>query len=119
MAGLRWLTHTGKKVLLLDFSHHSGERVEQLAREVQQVVTAQPLASVLVLADFTGAKFSEEAGKQMAKVAAADRPYVIRTAWVGAESMPEVWFRRIRDYSQRDIRRFATREEALEFLVSD
>jgi len=98
MASLRWLTHKGKKVLLLDFSHHSGERVEQLAREVQQVITAQPLASVLVLADFTGAKFSEEAGKQMAKVAVADRPYVIRTAWVGAESMPEAWFNRIRDY---------------------
>jgi hypothetical protein len=88
-------------------------------REVQQVVAAQPLASVLVLADFTGARFSEEAGKQIAKVAAADRPYVRRTAWVGAESMPEAWFSRIRDYSQRDIRRFATREEALEFLVSD
>lgn len=119
MANLQWLTHKGKKVLLLDFRRHSGTMVEQLAREVQQVITAQPRGSVLVLADFTGARFTEEAGKQIAKVAVADRPYVARTAWVGAESMPEVWFNRIRDYSQRDIHRFATREEALEFLVGD
>lgn len=118
MARLQWLTHKGKHVLLLDFRRHSGTRVEELAREVQQVVTAQPRGSVLVLAEFTGARFTEEAGKQIALVAAANRPYVARTAWVGAEGMPEEWFNWIRDFSKRDIRRFATREEALEFLVS-
>jgi hypothetical protein len=58
---------------------------------------------------------SEEAGKQIAKAAAADRPYVARTAWVGA--FADAWFHLVRDYSQRDIHRFATREEALDFLT--
>ena len=88
MANLQWLTHKGKKVLLLDFRRHSGTMVEQLAREVQQVITAQPRGSVRVLADFTGARFTEEAGKQIAKVAVADRPYVARTAWWGQRACP-------------------------------
>jgi len=119
MANLHWVTHKGKKVLLLDFTQRAGVAMEQLAREVQQVITAQPRASVLVLADFTGAKFSDDASQQIATAAAANRPHVLRTAWVGAEDFPEAWFNRIRAYSQRDIRRFATREEALEFLTSE
>ena len=118
MASLRWLTHKGQRVLLLDFSQRSSDRVEQLAREVQQVITAQPHASVLVLADFTGATFTEQAARLIARAAAADRPHVARTAWVGTESFPAAWFDRIRDYSQRDIHCFATRDEALEFLTS-
>lgn len=117
MASLQWITHNGKKVLLLDFTQRSGVAVEQLAREVQQVITAQPRDSLLVLADFTGVTLSEEAGRQIAKAAAADRPYVTRTAWVGA--FPEALFHLVRDYSQRDIHRFATREEALLFLTAD
>ena len=119
MANLQWLTHKGKKVLLLDFSQRSGVGIQRLAREVQQVITGQPRASVLVLADFTGMRFSEQAGMEIAKVAAADRPYVLRTAWVATETFPEDWFNKIRDFSQRDIRRFLTREEALEFLTRD
>lgn len=115
MAGIQWLTFKGRRLLLLDFTWGSDKRVEQLAREVQQVITAQPRASVRVLADFTGVSFTEDACKQIAKAAAADRAHVLGTAWVGAE-LPDAWFNMIRDYSQRDIRRFSTREEALEFL---
>lgn len=119
MANLRWITHQSKKILLLDFTQRSGVGIQRLAREVQQVITAQSQASVLVLADFTGMKFNEQAGKEIVKVAAADRPYVLRTAWVGAEALPEEWFHHLRDFSQRDIRRFATREEALAFLTGE
>lgn len=83
MADLRWVTRKGKKVLLLDFTQRAGVAVEQLARELQQITTAQPRASVLVLADFTGVNFSDNASKQIASAAAAvDRPHVLRTAWV-------------------------------------
>lgn len=119
MAQLQWLNHQGKKVLLLDFSQHTGVRVEQLAREVQQVITAQRPESVLVLADFTGVTFTQQMVKEIAKAASADRRYVVRTAWVGAESLPPAWLNWIRDASGRDIRRFATREKALEFLTED
>lgn len=119
MANIQWITHAGKRVLLLDFSQRRAQRVEELAREVQQVITAQKPASVLVLADFTATKFSKEAVKLIARTAATNRPYVRRTAWVGTESLPAGGFEAIQATSQRDIHRFATREEALQFLTAE
>jgi|SRR5579862_6051400 len=119
MASIQWLTHKGRQVLLLDFSQRSAKRVEELAREVQQIITAQRPDSVLVLADFTGARFSAEALRQIAKAATANRRYVARTAWVGTENLPEAQFKTLQDVSGREIRRFQTREEGLEFLTED
>jgi len=117
MSRIRWLSHRDQHVLLLDFSHCSASRVEELAREVQQVVTAQERGSVLVLADFTGAEFSREALTRIKEVTSIDRPYVKRAAWVGSETLPEVWFQAIKTFSQREFRRFSTPEEALRFLT--
>lgn len=119
MASIRWLMYKGKRVLLLDFSQRSVKRMEELTREKQQVITGQDPASVLVLADFTGTKFDEDAVELMGKVAAVDRPYIRRAAWVGTESLPEEWFQSIQNLSQREIHRFATREEALDFLAQE
>lgn len=118
MASFQWLSHEGKQVLLLDFNQHSANRVAELAREVQQIITAQPPGSVRVLADFTGASITGETLRAIAKAAAANRRYVLRTAWVGAY-LPEEQFRAFQDVSGREIQRFATREEALQFLTSD
>ena len=118
MAHFQWLTHEGKQVLLLDFTQHPAKRIEELTREVQQIITAQPPGSVLVLADFTGATFNTNALSQVAKAALANRRHVARTAWVGV-NLPEAQFKALQNLSGRSIRRFETREEALEFLVED
>ena len=118
MARFQWLLHEGKRVLLLDFSEHSAKRVTELAREVQQVITAQPPGSVRVLADFTGASITGDALRAIAKAAAANRRYVWRTAWVGIK-IPETQFRALQEVAGREIHRFVTREEALQFLTSD
>lgn len=118
MAHFQWLTHEGKQVLLLDFTKHPAKRIEELAREVQQIISAQPPGSVRVLADFTGATFSTDALKQIARAATANRRYVARTAWVGV-SLPEAQFKTLQDLSGREIHRFATRGEAVEFLTED
>ena len=118
MAHFQWLTREGKQVLLLDFTQHPAKRIEEMAREVQQIITAQPPGSVLVLADFTGATFNTNALSQVAKAALANRRHVARTAWVGV-NLPEAQFKALQNLSGRSIRCFATREEGLEFLVED
>lgn len=118
MAHFQWLTHEGKQVLLLDFTGHSAQRVAELAREVQQIITAQPPGSVRVLADFTGTSITADALRAIAKAAAADRRYVLRAAWVGA-SIPEAQFRSFQDAAGREVHRFGTRDQALEFLTED
>jgi hypothetical protein len=52
-------------------------------------------------------------------VAAKDRPYVRRSAIVGLDSIPEVYYRNLLSFSARNIPAFKTREEALDWLLEE
>lgn len=82
-------------------------------------MTAQPPKSVLTLSDLTGATFSRSAVTRMKEVAVFDRPYVKRAAFVGAQSLPKVFYEALKTFSQREFLRFETREEATDWLVRE
>src|SRR5205823_9131454 len=86
---------------------------------VPSFVTAQTKGSVVLLADFTGAEFDREAITILKKGTVFDRPHLKRSAWVGTESLPKVFYENIKSFSQRDLPTFKTREEALDWLVGD
>ncbi len=48
-----------------------------------------------------------------------DRPYVKRSAWIGTESLPHVFYENFKSFSQRDFPAFKTREEAMDWLVKE
>jgi len=114
-----FISHKGKQVLLVDFTTCTPEEVKSVADKAQQIITAQPQNSVLVLADLTGAQFSRDAVTRIKEVATYDRPYVKRAAWVHTETMPKVFYDGIKAFSQREFPIFETCEQALEFLVED
>jgi hypothetical protein len=105
---LRFITHQGKQILLVDLSNCTAE-VEKIIRAVPGVVTTRPRASVLILSDFTGASFDEEAIRAMKESAVFDKPYVKRSAWVGAENFPELFSESVRNFSRREFPAFKTR----------
>jgi hypothetical protein len=117
MDRVHFMTHQGEQILLVDLTNRSAEEVIELLTETQRIVTAQPRNSVLTLGDFSGAQFSRAAVIRMKEVAVLDRPYVKRSALVGTQSLPKVYFEALKTFSQREFRRFATREEAMEWLV--
>jgi hypothetical protein len=117
MDRVRFLTHQGKQILFIDLTNGSAEEVIERLTEVQRMVTAQPRESVLTLSDLTGAQFSRTAVTRMKEVAVFDKPYVKRAALVGAESLPKVFYDALKTFSQREFRRFKTREEAMDWLV--
>ena len=86
----------------------------ELPTEVQRIVTAQPPKSVLTLSDLTGAQFSRTTITRMKEVAVFDRPYVKRAAFVGAQSLPKVFYEALKIFSQREFRKFKKREEAMD-----
>jgi hypothetical protein len=53
------------------------------------------------------------------EVLVRDRPYVKRSAWVGTEGLPHVFYEHFKSFSQRELPIFKTREEAMEWLVQD
>ena len=119
MDHVRFMTHQGKQILFIDVTNCAAEEVIERLTDVQRMVTAQPRESVLTLGDFTGAQFSRAAVTRMKEVAVFDRPYVKRAALVGAQSLPKVYYEALKTFSQREFRRFKTREEAMDWLVRE
>jgi hypothetical protein len=115
---IRIVEHKGKQILLADLSHCTPREVEKIALLVPSYVTSEPRGSVLLLADFTGAEFDRIAIDRLKESVVFDRPYLRRSAWVGIERLPKVFYEHIKNFSQRDLPAFKTREEAMEWLVS-
>ena len=116
---IRFIEHQGKQILLADVSHCTARDVEKYALLVPSYVTGEPRGSVLLLADFTGAEFDRTAIERLKTAAVFDRSHLKRSAWVGIEGLPKVFYEHIKNFSQRDLPTFASREEALAWLVKD
>jgi len=116
---IRLITHKGKAILLVDISHCSAAEVLKICRLVPRFVMPEPRGSVLLLADFTQAEFDREAITSMKESAVFDRPHIKKSAWVGIENLPRIFYEHIKNFSQRDLPTFKTREEALDWLVKD
>jgi hypothetical protein len=119
MDRVRFITHQGKQILFIDVTNCAAEEVIELLTEVRRTVTAQPPKSVLTLSDLTGAQFSRATITRMKEVAVFDRPYVKRAAFVGAQSLPKVFYEALKTFSQREFCKFKTREEAMDWLVRE
>ena len=116
---IQFITHGGKQILLVDFSNCPASDVERIARAVPDYVITQPRGSVLLLTDFTGASFDEEALRTMKESAVFDKPHIRKTARIGAGSFPTQFYERLKIFSRRDFPIFKTREEALAWLLAD
>ncbi len=75
--------------------------------------------SVLTLGDFTGAHIDRSVATRLKEVMVFDRPFVKRSALVGVESLPKVYYDNIKSFTQRSFATFKTREEAMNYLVKE
>ena len=116
---IRYVEHKGKQILLVDLSHCMPAEVAKISLLVPSYVTSEPRGSVLLLADFTGAEFDRIAIDRLKEGAVFDRPHLKRSAWVGLDKLPKVFYEHIKNFSQRDLPAFKTREEAMDWLVSE
>jgi hypothetical protein len=88
-------------------------------RAIPDYVTAQPLGSVLLLVDFTGASFDQDALRAMKECAVFDKLYIKKATWVGAGNLPRGFEKELKAFSRREFPTFKTREEALSWIVGD
>jgi len=116
---IRYITHKGHQILLVDCTNCDVVEMLQICEIVPKYVTAQPRGTVLLLADFTGAHVNREVMDTMKTGAVYDRPHLKRSAWVGTEAIPKVFYENLKSFSKRDLPTFHSREEALEWLVKD
>ena len=87
---IRFIDYLGKKILLVDLSNCPVNQVEEVVRKVPDYITVQPLGSVMVLTDFTGATFDRDAIRTIKETAVLDKPFVRKSALVGIEGITTV-----------------------------
>lgn len=114
---LRFIKHKGHAIFVIDFSHCGEKEMLLLLDQVRADVARHAPGSVLTLADFTGAQVDKKVATRIKEVLTLDRPYVKKSAWVGTESLPHVFYENFKTFSQRDFPTFKTREEAMDWLV--
>jgi len=116
---IRFIKHKGHAIFLLDFSHCAPKELLLLLDQVRADVARHAPGSVLTLADFEGAQVDKAVATKIKEVLVFDRPYVKRSAWVGTDSVPHVFYEHFKSFSQRDFPTFKTREEAMDWLVKE
>ena len=116
---LRFIKHKGQAIFLIDFSQCKGKEMLLLLDQVRADIARHAPGSVLTLADFSDAQVDKAVATRIKEVLVLDRPYVKKSAWLGTESLPKVFYENFKSFSQRDIPTFETREEAMDWLVKE
>jgi hypothetical protein len=116
---VHFVEHKSQRILLLDFSHADAPQMQLLLEYARITVAQHGHESLVTLADFTGATVDHAVATRIKEVLTLDRPFVKKTAWVGAESIPHAFMENFHNFSQREIVTFKTREEAMDWLVKD
>jgi hypothetical protein len=117
MERIRMIEHQGHRVLLADCSDCKAEEVGRLADELPKAVTQEPKGSVLLLADFSRSQLSRETMERIKIAAVFNRAHLKRSAWVLTADVPKPVHDVVERFSAREIPIFASREQALEYLV--
>ena len=116
---LCFVKHKEHEIFLIDFSHCTTKEMLLLLDQIRADVARHEPGSVLTLADFTGRQIDKSVATRIKEVLTLDRPYVKKSAWVGTESLPHVFYENFKSFSQREFPTFKTREEAMDWLVEE
>jgi hypothetical protein len=116
---LRFIKYKGHAIYNIDFTNCAAKELLLLLDLIRADIARHAPGSVLVLAEFTGSQIDKNVATRLKEVLVLDRPYVKRSAWVGTESLPHVFLEHFKNFSQRDFPVFKTREEAMDWLVTD
>ena len=84
-----WMEYRGKQILYQDFSKNffNSAAVKAELDEVQKIVRAQPLNSVLVLSDFRDTNVGSDLLSAMNSASEATKSHVYKTAVLGVTGM--------------------------------
>ena len=115
---MRFIEHRGRPILLIDFS--GLQAADDILREIDAargLIRSQPLNSVWVLSDVTGARYSPPVMDAMKELTAGNRPYVRHSAVAGMERVHRVLYRAVLLFSRRSIEVFDTVDRARDWLA--
>lgn len=117
----KWIEHEGKQIFYQDFSNHfyNTDAVKKELEEVQVVVTAQPLNSVLVLSDFRNTNVGRALLPVMNAASAATKAHVKRTAVLGVTGVKRTLADMLVQLTGQALKYFDDENQAKIWLTTD
>ena len=120
MERVRFITHQGKKILLIDYSNLTDEtEILQMVEQRESVVDSQPRNSVLTVINVAGAKFTKEVLTRVKEANVYDRPFVRRAALVGVGESQKAAVDAVSMFAKREWGMFETVDQALDWIVNE
>lgn len=116
---LRFEKYKGHAIFVIDLSHCSNKEILLLLDQVKASVERHAPGSLLILSDLAGTHFDKAVATRVKEVLVLDRPFVKKSALIGTENLPHVFYENFKTFSQRELPIFKTREEAMEWLVAE
>lgn len=117
----KWIEYQGKKIFYQDFSKHfyNSADVKAELNEVQKIVKAQPLGSVLVLSDFRDTNVGSELLPAMNEASAATKAHVRKTAVLGVRGVKRKLADMLTALTGQPLKYFDDLDTAKAWLVED
>src|SRR5512139_1594636 len=116
-----WIEHKGKKIFYQDFSRqfYNSAAVKAELEEVQKVVIAEPMDSVLVLSDFRDTSVGSDLLSSMNTASNATKDHVHKTAVLGVTGMKRKLADLLTALTGQQLKYFDDIEAAKNWLVQE
>lgn len=116
-----WIEHNGKKIFYQDFSKlfFNSTAVKAELDEVQKIVKAQPLDSVLVLTDMRDTNVGSDLLPAMNAASAATKDHVHKTAVLGVTGVKRKLADLLTSLTGQPLKYFDDVESAKKWLTED
>jgi hypothetical protein len=120
MAGIEFIQHQGKRILLLDFSGlRDTQVVLQLIEQARALVAAQPQRKeLLTVTDVKGMIYNDEINKALSALGKHNAPWVRAGAVCNPSTLGKVITRANNMTTGRTFRIFDSRSEALDWAAT-
>ncbi len=113
-----WLDHRGHKILKHSYVGLSGDPGLQAVHWLKNCIVNRKQYNLLFLIDITDAYANKEILAAFKNAALEVKPFIEKTAVVGATGVLAFFLHLINKFSKLDARPFDTVEEALDWLIS-
>ena len=114
----RVVRHQGVEIVLVDVSGANGEQAKVIVQSSVSLIDGRPPRSMRILTDVTQAAYDKEGLAILKDWAQHNTPYVLASAVVGADGLRAAALNAVAFITNRNIRPFATRNEALDWLAA-
>ncbi len=119
MERTRAISHGGKPMVLLDFTHLLDEKEAAAAFEqARRFIATHPPGTVRTLTDVTGSRGSDAVIEGLKALARANKPYVKAGAVVGLTGVQRILFKAVMAFAGRNLSAFASQDEARAWLAT-